>query len=129
MRGTKKPTVAELLLQGAREAAAYAAGEPEMLRKARVTRRPLSVRHVSFRQPARPSADQIRRIRDGLQVSQAVFGELLNVSTATVRAWEQGQRTPDGPSLRLLEIADREPASLLRAAGCETVYARKERTG
>jgi DNA-binding transcriptional regulator YiaG len=38
---------------------------------------------------------------------------MLNVSPATVRAWEQGVRVPDGPSLRLLEIAERQPAVLL----------------
>lgn len=116
MAADQKPTVAELLLQGAREAVAHATGEPDMVRKARVTRRPLTVRHVRFRRPDRPSSERIRKIRDGLHVSQSVFGDLLNVSTSTVRAWEQGQRAPDGPSLRLLELAEHDPGALLQAA-------------
>jgi len=46
-------------------------------------------------------------------MSQAVFATTLNVSLATVRAWEQGTRTPEGPSRRLLEIAERHPQILL----------------
>lgn len=37
-------------------------------------------------------------------MSQPVFASLLNVKAATVRAWEQGQRVPDGAPARLLEI-------------------------
>jgi transcriptional regulator with XRE-family HTH domain len=41
---------------------------------------------------------------------------LLNVSRSTVRAWEQGRRSPDGPSLRLLEVAAERPSALLEVA-------------
>jgi DNA-binding XRE family transcriptional regulator len=63
--------------------------------------------------------DRIRALRDGLGVSQAVFADLLNVSLSTVRAWEQGQRRPHGPSLRLLEVAEEEPRALLGLASLE----------
>lgn len=109
-------TFAELLLQGAREAAAYARGAPGAIRSARVTRRPLTAREVHLHRPAPPSAAEIRKIRNRMAISQTVFGDLLNVSTATVRAWEQGKRVPDGPSLRLLEIAEGQPSALLNAA-------------
>lgn len=33
----------------------------------------------------------------------------LNVSVKTVQAWEQGKRKPDGPTLKLLEIAEKHP--------------------
>lgn len=116
MAAKKEATFAESLLQGAREAAAHASGDGEMVRRAKVTRRPLTARHVHLRRPAQPSADRIRRIRDNLELSQSVFSDLLNVSKSTVRAWEQGQRTPEGPSLRLLEIADHHPDALLGLA-------------
>jgi len=107
---------AELLMRGAREAAAHAAGDSRVRRKSDASRRPLTARDVRLRRPARPTAEHIRRIRGRLALSQAVFGDLLNVSRATVRAWEQGQRMPDGPSLRLLEIAERHPDVLVEAA-------------
>lgn len=116
MPDKKEPTFADLLLQSAREAAAHAAGEARALRAAHVTRRPVTAREVELERPATPSPEDIRQIRDKLAVSQSVFSELLNVSLSTVRAWEQGQRKPDGPSLRLLELADRNPAAILEVA-------------
>lgn len=62
--------------------------------------------------PPRYSPDRIRDVRRALKVSQPVFADMLNVSGSTVRAWEQGVREPDGPTLRLLEIAEKHPASL-----------------
>ncbi len=62
-------------------------------------------------------AERIRHIRQRLDVSQREFAELLNVSVGTVRSWEQGLRTPDGASQRLLEIAERQPDVLLEAVG------------
>lgn len=48
---------------------------------------------------------EIKKLRVNIfKMSQPIFASLLNVSTATVRAWEQGQRTPDGAAARLLEI-------------------------
>ena len=46
--------------------------------------------------------------------SQALCALLLNVSVETVRAWEQGRRTPEGSALRLLQVADASPEVLLR---------------
>jgi DNA-binding transcriptional regulator YiaG len=116
MPGNKKESFAEQLLKGAREAAAHASGDREVVRASSVTRRALTAREVTLPPPERPSPTRIREIRDALDVSQAVFGELLNVSRSTVRAWEQGQRSPDGASLRLLEVAAERPSALLEVA-------------
>ena len=61
-------------------------------------------------------AERIRQVRRRLDVSQRDFADMLNVSVGTVRSWEQGLRTPDGASLRLLDIAERQPEVLLNAA-------------
>jgi DNA-binding transcriptional regulator YiaG len=116
MPGNEEPSFAELLLQGAREAAAHASGDREVVRGSSVTRRALTARDGALPPPERPSPARIREIRDSLDVSQAVFADLLNVSRSTVRAWEQGQRSPDGPSLRLLEVAADRPTALLEVA-------------
>jgi putative transcriptional regulator len=113
MPGKKEESFAEQLRKGAREAVAHASGDREVVRASSVTRRALTARDVALPPPERPSP---ARIRDALDVSQAVFGELLNVSRSTVRAWEQGQRSPDGPSLRLLEVAAVRPSALLEVA-------------
>jgi predicted RNase H-like HicB family nuclease/DNA-binding XRE family transcriptional regulator len=60
--------------------------------------------------------EQIRAIRRQLNVSQQTFAELLNVSVATVRAWEQGVRTPDGAATRLLQIIESHPEAIIDVA-------------
>ncbi len=66
--------------------------------------------------PSGYTAERIREIRRGFDVSQRVFAEMLNVSLATIRAWEQGARTPDGASVRLLNIAERHPEAIIETA-------------
>ncbi|MFQ5777871.1 MAG: helix-turn-helix domain-containing protein [Terriglobia bacterium] len=56
---------------------------------------------------------QIREIRASLNASQALFARFLNVSTNTIRSWEQGARRPETSALKLLAIARRHPAVLL----------------
>lgn len=47
---------------------------------------------------------QIRRVRAAAKVSQPVFAAYLNLSPSTVRQWENGDKEPSGPSLKLLNI-------------------------
>jgi putative transcriptional regulator len=42
-----------------------------------------------------------------------VFSDALGISVHTLRNWEQGRRSPDGPALALLRIAARHPGVLL----------------
>jgi len=60
--------------------------------------------------------EEIRAVRKKLNVSQAVFGRLLNVPAVTILKWEHGERKPSGAALRLLEIAKRSPDALISAA-------------
>jgi putative transcriptional regulator len=76
---------------------------------------PKTARRVVVDRPPQYDAARVRAIRKRANVSQSVFAAALNVSPATVKAWEIGARTPDGPSLRLLELADRQPAALFRS--------------
>lgn len=71
---------------------------------------------VSVARPPGYDANRIREIRRNFDVSQRVFAEMLNVSLATVRAWEQGARTPDGAATRLLSIAERRPEIIRESA-------------
>lgn len=98
------------LIGALEEALAYQQGA---LAGARVDRVPYTARGAAVDPPPAYDAQQIRSLRKRLNVSQPIFAGMLNVSGSTVRAWEQGQRQPDGPSLRLLQIADRHPDALL----------------
>ncbi|WP_102960602.1 helix-turn-helix domain-containing protein [Mangrovicella endophytica] len=53
-------------------------------------------------------ANSIRQIREAAQMSQAVFAQVLNVSTSIVSKWEQGEKRPSGPSLKLLSLAHKK---------------------
>ncbi len=65
--------------------------------------------------PKARQAKDIVRIRKHLGISQAVFARVLGVARDTEISWEQGRRTPSGPALRLLEIAERHPEHLVGA--------------
>ncbi len=107
----KQPTVGKLLVQSAREAAAIAAGEAGPARRVRYR---ISARAADAAPPPRYDAARVKAVRERLDLSQSVFARALNVSPETVRAWEQGKRTPDGASLRLLEVAEGTPRAILR---------------
>ena len=95
----KNKRVANGLLKSLKEAAAMERGELV----GRETSRGLS------RPAPKWSKLAIKKLRvDVFKMSQPVFASLLNVKPATVRAWEQGQRTPDGAAARLMEILSKD---------------------
>lgn len=51
------------------------------------------------------SPAEIRALREREHVSQAVFSRYLNVRKDAVSKWERGEKRPDGPSLKLLNLA------------------------
>ena len=59
------------------------------------------------------SARQIKRIREQNKASQAVFAAYLNISKSTVQKWEQGQKSPNGPSLKLLNMVEQKGLEVL----------------
>jgi putative transcriptional regulator len=84
--------------------------------------------------PPEIGADELARLRLGSRMSQAVFARLLNVSTKTVRSWEQGTRKPSQAALRLIQVFRQDPSGVLRVAGmtgsqAETPQARQESRG
>lgn len=54
-------------------------------------------------------------VRAKLGVSQTEFALMIGVSVATLRNWEQGRRTPDGPALALLRVAAKNPKAVAEA--------------
>ncbi|MEW5981944.1 MAG: NadS family protein [Acidobacteriota bacterium] len=77
----------------------------------RRTRRPFRTTKV---QPA-----DVQAIRATLGASQPEFALMIGVSVATLRNWEQGRRTPDGPALALLRVAERNPKAVIEALHAE----------
>ncbi|WP_336268964.1 helix-turn-helix domain-containing protein [Vreelandella arctica] len=59
------------------------------------------------------TAIQIKRIRTKNHASQGVFAAYLNTSISTVQKWEQGQKKPNGPSLKLLNLVAEKGLEIL----------------
>ncbi len=57
----------------------------------------------------------VKSVREKLRASQTEFALMIGVSVATLRNWEQGRRTPDGPALALLRVAARNPRAVAEA--------------
>src|SRR5262245_37497479 len=57
-------------------------------------------------------APDVKRIRTDRGLSQTEFAALLGISVRTLRNWEQGRRTPEGPARILLQVASRHPETV-----------------
>lgn len=60
-------------------------------------------------------AIDVRAVRKKTGLSQAEFARRFGFSVGTLRNWEQGIRTPQGPARALLLVIDAEPEAVLRA--------------
>lgn len=56
---------------------------------------------------------QIQRIRKKNKASQGVFAAYLNTTKSTVQKWEQGQKKPSAPSMKLLNLVDQKGLEIL----------------
>lgn len=73
---------------------------------------PASVRVVY---PTAVDSADVAAVRHAVAMSQAEFAGAFGISVWTLRKWEQGQRTPQGPARALLKVIAREPEAARRA--------------
>jgi putative transcriptional regulator len=103
---TAEMGVFDMVMAGLEDSIAYSRGYKKSL--------------VTTRIPAPPppmDARKVVQVRKRLNMSQGLFAAALNVSAKTVQGWEQGLRTPSNASLRLLQIAERQPQAVLAVVG------------
>jgi len=53
--------------------------------------------------------EDIAALRRFVRLTQEQFAKAMGISVHTLRNWEQGRRTPEGPALALLRIAAKHP--------------------
>jgi putative transcriptional regulator len=95
MKKSNKPRMADGLMRGLKQAIQMEKGEVSGRERVSTLSRPAP----------KWTKKEIQKLRiEVFHMSQPIFASLLNVKPATIRAWEQGQRTPDGAASRLLEI-------------------------
>ncbi len=54
------------------------------------------------------SSNQIRKMREKANLSQAAFARYLNLTTGYISQLERGVKTPKGPALALLNVIKRK---------------------
>ena len=70
------------------------------------------IRRVKIDPVPQYNAQEVRDIRQKINLSQSAFAEFMGVSKKTVEAWEAGTNIPQGSSQRLLEIISRDATIL-----------------
>lgn len=90
-----KMSVEKALIKGLKEALEFEKGEKRL--------------KTTFRELPDPAPDfspsKIRKIRKGIfSMTQEDFAIVLNITTSTLRSWEQGTRKPSDSALRLLQL-------------------------
>ena len=52
------------------------------------------------------SPEEIKALRERLNLSQAVLATVINAGVDSIRKWEQGAKKPSGTALKLLSLLD-----------------------
>lgn len=89
----------ESIKQGLNEAAAYVKGE--------------KIKAIVHKF----SSVDVKKIRSNVGLSQNEFASAFGISVSTLRHWERGDRTPQGPALVLLNVVAKDPDAVLKALG------------
>ena len=63
--------------------------------------------------------NQIRSIREKLNMSQSVFAALLHTRKRTYEKWEQGETTPNEQAITLLKLVDDSPSLVKKIANIQ----------
>ena len=65
--------------------------------------------HKRLMQGQFESGEDVAALRRFVGLSQVQFARAMGISVHTLRNWEQGRRSPEGPAIALLRIAARHP--------------------
>ncbi len=63
----------------------------------------------------RPRVIDVKALRTRVAMTQEQFAARFGFSVATLRHWERGDRSPQGPALVLLNVIEKNPGVVLEA--------------
>jgi putative transcriptional regulator len=93
----------------------------DALRSGEPLEKRFTVRRVRLiTEPTKYDAKSVKKLRDSLAMSQALFASLMGVSVVLVQSWEQGVRTPGRMACRLLDEVKRNRTYWLDAVTAKT---------
>lgn len=78
-----------------------------------------AIEHAEGREPEtrvhRPRPVDVKALRASVGMTQEQFAARFGFSTATLRHWERGDRSPNGFALVLLNVIERNPEAVIAA--------------
>ena len=88
----------------------------EALEEARQGKRPLRTHEVTLAPVVSVSAEEIRAMRERLNLSRPVLAGMLRTNPRTLENWEQGRAKPNAQAALLIRLVQRYPDTVDRLA-------------
>jgi len=63
----------------------------------------------------KPNPVDVKKLRTRMDMTQQQFCAMFGIALGTLRHWEQGDRSPKGPALVLLNVVDKNPQAVMAA--------------
>lgn len=86
------------------------------LARAREGKQTLRTHKVAFKAAPKVTAEDVVKLREKLELSQALFAACLRTEIGTVQNWEQGRAKPNTQAALLMSLVDRYPDTVERLA-------------
>ena len=106
-------SVYESIMTGLNEALQDAESTKPILKRNKITVEPVKIY----------SADEIKKIRNSMGMSQKSFASYMGVSDKTVEAWEAGTNHPSGAASRLLSMLEKDKELVIKFPFVKNVMA------
>jgi putative transcriptional regulator len=88
----------------------------EALAEERTRKRTLRTHAVEYHPPPELTPQELVRVREGLNISRAVFAAYLRTNVRTLENWEQGRAKPNAQATLLIYLVERYPDTVQRLA-------------
>lgn len=86
------------------------------LAEARQGKRTLRTHAVEYKPAPKVTPQELVRVREGLQISRALFAVYLRTNVRTLENWEQGRAKPNAQAALLINLVRRYPDTVQRLA-------------
>jgi putative transcriptional regulator len=63
----------------------------------------------------KPHSVNVKKLRAKMDMTQQQFCAMFGIALGTLRHWEQGDRSPKGPALVLLNVVEKNPQAVMAA--------------
>jgi putative transcriptional regulator len=86
------------------------------LAEARHGKRTLRTHALEYKPAPRVTPKELKRLREGLKLSRALFAVYLRTNVRTLENWEQGRARPNAQAALLINLVKRYPDTIERLA-------------